>query len=156
MAFRPTHCLIEGELDNTQPGIVTGWIRFAGVKGKVLLHLQGDFHRDIQGAKIRFTGEAKRHNLDAVAYMQGFSPCQNGKVGDITAGLPPVDYMDYPYIEWYSEENGRVVIELDRDHLEVIGQPVPWEQAIPVSAREQAENMAEFLETIARSIARHG
>jgi len=155
MAFRPTHCLIEGELDNTKPGMVTGWIRFAGVQGKVLLYLQGNFHRDIQGAKIRFTGEAKRHSLDAGVYMRGFSTRQTGKVGDITAGLPPADYVDYPYIEWYSDENGRVVIELDKDQIEVIGQPVPLEQAIPVSRQGQAENLEEFMTTIARCLAKH-
>jgi len=35
-------------------------------------------------------------------------------------------YVDYPYIEWYSEENGRVVLELDPLQVEVLnkeGQP---------------------------------
>jgi hypothetical protein len=155
MAFRPTWYLIEGELDNTKLGVVTGWIRFAGMKGRVVLRLRGNFHRDIQGAKIRFTGEAKRHSLEAMAHMQGFSSCQNGKVGNITAGLPPADYGDDPFIEWYSEENGRVVIEPDRNHIEVIGQPVPLKQAIPVSREEQAENLMEYMATMARSIARH-
>ena len=43
--------------------------------------------------------------------MDGFGLHQTGKVGDITAGLPPQDYVDYPYIEWYGDDNGRVVIE---------------------------------------------
>jgi hypothetical protein len=156
MAFRPTRYVMKGELDNTQSGRVTGWIQFAGMKVRVVLNLRGNFHRDIQGAKIRITGNARWEDLAAMARMQGFSRCQNGKVGNITAGLPPADFGACPFIEWYSEENGRVVIEPDRDHMEVIGQPGPLGQAIPVSAREQAENMAEFLETIARSIARHG
>ena len=36
-------------------------------------------------------------------------------------------YVDYPYIEWYSEENGRVVLELDPLQVEVLnkeGQPM--------------------------------
>lgn len=155
MAFRPTHYLIEGELDNTKLGQVVGWMTFAGMKGRVALKLRGNFHRDIQGAKIRFTGKAKRHSLDAGVYMRGFSRCQHGKVGDITAGLPPVDYVNYPYIEWYSEENGRVVIELGKDQIEVIGQPVPLKQAIPVSREDQADNLMAFMATIGRSIARH-
>ena len=32
MAWRPTEYLIEGELDNTNPGKVRGWMRFAGMK----------------------------------------------------------------------------------------------------------------------------
>jgi len=148
--------LIEGELDNTQPGTVTGWIRFAGVKDLVVLKLQGNFHRDIQGAKIRFKGEASPDSPDHAAYMDGFSACQSGKVGDITAGLPPFDYGDYPYIEWYSEENGRVVLELDRDQVEVIGQPVPLEEAVPVSRQQQSKNLAEFMHEVARRLAERG
>jgi hypothetical protein len=34
MAWRPTEYLIEGELDNTTPGKVTGWMRFAGMKDR--------------------------------------------------------------------------------------------------------------------------
>lgn len=150
MAFRPTHYLIEGELDNTHAGKVTGWIRFAGITEPVVLKLRGNFHRDIQGAKIRFRGEGRPDGDHDPAYMEGFSTCQNGKVGDITAGLPPAEYTDYPYIEWYSEENGRVVLELDEDQIEVIGQPVPLEQASPVSRREQNENLAAFMHEVAQ------
>ena len=34
MAWRPNRYLLEGELDNTQPGKVTGWMRFAGLTGR--------------------------------------------------------------------------------------------------------------------------
>lgn len=56
MAWRPTEHLIEGELDNTTPGKVTGWMRFAGMNERVLFDLTGDFHRDIRGARIRLAG----------------------------------------------------------------------------------------------------
>jgi hypothetical protein len=130
MAFRPTQYLIEGELDNSKLGVVTGWIRLAGMKDTIVLSLRGNFHRDIQGAKIRFTGDGKDDDAHAVAYVQGFSPEQNGKVGEITAGLPPYDFGGRPYIEWYSEENGRVVIEPESGQVEVIGEPLPVEKAI--------------------------
>ena len=55
MAWRPTEHLIDGELDNTNPGKVRGWMRFAGMKSKMMFDLNGNFHRDIRGAKIRFT-----------------------------------------------------------------------------------------------------
>jgi len=162
MAWRPHDNLIEGELDNSLPGKVTGWIRFLGMDEPVRLDLEGDFHRDIRGAKIRF------HNLNPSdrnqngslgearpeSYMKGFSPVQTGQVGDITAGLPPQDYSDYPYLEWYSEENGRVVLELEPDQIEVIGKPIPWEQQEPVSRQEQHENMARFLTGVCADLAR--
>ena len=152
MAFRPTRYLIEGELDNTKLGVVTGWVQLAGMKGKIVLRLRGNFHRDIQGAKIRFKGNGKEDDPEAVAYVGGFSPEQNGKVGDITAGLPPIDFVGRPYIEWYSEENGRVVIEPDKGHVEVIGEPLPLDKAVRVSAEEQAANLKEFLDQLVQDM----
>jgi hypothetical protein len=58
MAWRISSYLVEGELDNTHLGKVTGWMQFAGMKEKVTFDMKGDFHRDIRGAKIRFRGDA--------------------------------------------------------------------------------------------------
>lgn len=146
MAWRPTQYLLEGELDNTQPGKVTGWMRFAGMNKKVTFDLKGDFHRDIRGAKIRLKGNGNHDDLEAPSYMDGFTEYQTGKVGDITAGLPPADYVSgHVYVEWYSQENGRIVLELDQDHLEVIGIPIPACESDPISRHDQAQNMGEFL-----------
>ena len=84
MAWRPTRYLIDGELDNTQPGKVTGWMRFAGMQDVVKLELSGDFHRDIRGAAIRLTGQARE--TGATQFMEGFCSRQPGQAGDITAG----------------------------------------------------------------------
>ena len=147
MAWRPTSCLQEGELDNRNPGKVTGWMKFAGKKEKVTFDLEGNFHRDIRGAKIRFTGDAYEGDFpeDAEKYMEGFALQQTGKAGDITAGLPPHDYGSAPYVEWYGHQNGRVVIELEPVQLEVIGRPIPACESDPISRKEQAQNMAGFL-----------
>ena len=98
MAWRPTQYLIEGILDNSVPNKVTGWMRFAGVKDKVTFDLEGNFHRDIRGAKICFTGDAYEDQveIESGAYFEGFSLHQTGNVGDITAGLPPHDYSTTP------------------------------------------------------------
>jgi hypothetical protein len=111
---------LEGELDNTSPGKVTGWMLFAGLPAKVTFDLDGDFHRDIRGTLIRLQGPAQTQPPAAAEYMEGLSLHQTGKVGDITAGLPPQDYVSYPYIEWYGEENGRVVIELEPGSVSII------------------------------------
>ena len=145
--------MIEGELDNTQPGRVTGWMKFAGIKEKVIFDLKGDFHRDIRGARIYFKGIAadSANEINAVNYMRGFAKKQTGKVGDITAGLPPYDYIrDRVYIEWYSDENGRVVIELPQENIKIIGQPIPWQECEPVSRKEQAQNMDGFMQEVAQ------
>ncbi len=145
MAWRPTEYLIEGELDNTNPGKVAGWMRFAGIDEKVIFDLEGNFHRDIRGTKIHFRGEGVESN-EAERYMVGFDLQQTGEVGDITAGLPPADYVSGSvYIEWYGDENGRVVIELEQDQLKVIGRPIPACESDPISREDQARKMAGFL-----------
>jgi hypothetical protein len=120
-------------------------MRFAGLQHDVTFALEGNFHRDIRGAKIRVRGEGRADDPDAAEFMEGFRGEHVGKVGDITAGRTPVDYVDYPYIEWYSDQNGRVVIELDKDQVEIIGKPIPACESDPVSRQEQAQNMASFL-----------
>jgi hypothetical protein len=90
MAWRPTDYLVEGELDNTVPGKVTGWIKFTGISEKVSFDLIGDFHRDIRGTKIQFKGEGLKGKPGC---MQGFRKHQTGKAGDMTAGLAPQDYV---------------------------------------------------------------
>lgn len=155
MAWRPTQYLIEGELDNTTPGKVTGWMRFAGMKKQVTFDLKGDFHRDIRGAKIRFQGdtEGAEDVQEAREYMEGFAQHHSGNVGDITAGREPRDYgVSYPYIEWYGNENGRVVLELDADQVEVIGQPIPAMESEPLSRETQQRNMAGFLAGISQAM----
>ena len=145
MAWRPTRYLKEGELDNTVPGKVTGWMQFAGMKEKVTFELEGDLHRDIRGTRIRLKGEGRDNDPEAAKYMETFSAKQTGKVGDITAGLPPQDYGSRPYVEWYADDNGRVVLELEPSQVEVIGTPLPFGEQEPVSRVEQHRNMAEFM-----------
>jgi len=154
MAWRPTKYLQDGELDNTCPNKVTGWMRFAGIKEKVTFDLEGNFHRDIRGAKIHFTGDAYEDNtdIDSGDYFDGFARHQTGNVGDITAGLPPNDYGSTPYVEWFGQENGRVVIELEPAQVEVIGMPIPAIESDPISREEQKHNMTAFLGSLAQEM----
>jgi hypothetical protein len=145
MAWRPSQYLIEGELDNTTPGKVTGWMRFAGMKDKVTFDLKGDFHRDIRGAKIHLRGEGQADDPEAAQYMDGFATHQTGETGDITAGLPPHDYGTRPYAEWYGADNGRVVLELSAEQVTVVGRPIPACESDPISRTEQHRKMANFL-----------
>jgi exonuclease III len=154
MAWRPTQYLIEGELDNTNPGKVTGWMKFVGMKEKVTFDLEGNFHRDIRGAKIHFTGDAYEDQADndGEKYMESFASHQTGKVGDMTAGREPIDYVNYGYLEWFGNENGRVVIELQPVQIEVIGTPIPAIESDPISREQQNRNMAEFLGGLAQEL----
>lgn len=174
MAWRPYENLIDGELDNRNPGKVTGWMRFFR-RGKsplrVTFDLAGDFREDIRGKVMRLKNpEPSERDPDARrSYVEGFNPLQRGAVGDITAGIPLgpwteglarnlmaqheviwdeigitgrereerwqqfaercrqhiaagdlyYPYVAYPYVEWFSDANGRVVLELKPAQVEV-------------------------------------
>lgn len=151
MAWRPNENLIEGELDNTILGKVTGYMKFKGMKKTVKFDLKGDFHRDIRGTKIRLVGEGE--NSEEYS-MKGFSCTQTGDVGDITAGIPTgknekgeptYEYSNTPYVEWYSEENGRCVLEFSPDQIEIIGTPIPVCESDPIDRNKQRQNMENFI-----------
>ena len=153
MAWRPNEQFIEGTLDNTVPGKVTGWMKFAGMDEKVVFDLEGNFHRDIRGAKVRLRGDGESADaVQAGKYLEGFSTVQKGKVGDMTAGREPVDYVNYGYFEWFGDENGRVVIELEPEQVELLTRPIPACESDPVSRKVQAENMAGFLCGLAQEL----
>lgn len=156
MAWRPTHLVIEGELDNSIRDKVTGYIRFYGLDKNVIFDLQGNFHRDIRGAKIKFHSEEymEQDEKEAKEYMKSFSLVQTGKVGDITAGISTgrkengdltYEYGSLPYFEWYSNENGRVIIELDAEQVELLTKPIPVCESDPIDRKEQEKNMKDFM-----------
>lgn len=74
--------------------------------------------------------------------------------------------MEYPYIEWYSEANGRVVVELDHDQLELVGDdsdaPVPVKTPEQLARDEKERVMAfhdflgDMLEQISEENRRNG
>jgi hypothetical protein len=152
-AWRPHKNVIEGLLDNTTPGRVTGWMRFVGVDEPVTFALTGDFHRDIRGAKIQISNPHPcKLTEDLKVYMDGFETHQTGTTGDMTCGLPPQDYAPYPYIEWYGDKNGRIVLELEHEQVKVIGTPLPWESEKPVSRDVQQKNMTNFLAGLSKEL----
>jgi hypothetical protein len=65
-------------------------------------------------------------------------------------------YVNYPYIEWYSEANGRVVLELEPEQVEIIGEVQPQEKAaedLVFEERRRKAAMGNFLESLVRSSA---
>ncbi len=148
MAWRPNDQFISGELDNSEHGRIIGWMKFAGMKEEVAFDLEGDFHRDIRGAKIRLKGDGQSQDqAKAAKYMEGFCILQTGVAGDITAGLPPHDYglPGEGYVEWFSDDNGRVVLEFSSDQIEILTPPIPFCESDPIDRNKQAQNMAKFL-----------
>lgn len=138
MAWRIEEAVIHGEIDNTTVGRVTGRIWLVGRSEPLLLDLVGDGWRDLAGTRLKF------FNRDPAAQWDSSSleTLQTGLVGDMTASrrrrVPTVDdeeimrlhesRMEVPsevrnllYLEWFSEVNGRVVIESADFELDISG-----------------------------------
>ena len=147
MAWRIDKEIVRGWVDNTEPGKVTGEIFFEGWDKPMRLELEGNCHRDLAGSRCEFKNDSPLLNrrLD-------INPEQIGKVGDMTAGLEPRDYVGYPYLEWYGDRNGRVVVELDSEQIQVIGTPIPSTECEPISRKEQNTNLFDFAKQCAKDI----
>src|SRR4051812_27962239 len=142
MAWRIEDSVVRGEVDNRVRGRVTGRIWFAGRPEPIVLQLMGNGWPDLAGRRLEFTNpDPSPGDLDGLAAFQ------EGTVGDFTASrkvkVPeiPMDKIGeyyaskkpFPwhwgnslYLEWFSERNGRVVIESAGYELKIIGEPT-WE-----------------------------
>jgi len=156
MAFRLDQAIVRGELDNTEPGRVRGSIWLEGRKEPITLDLEGDAWRDVAGSRIRFSNPEPRRQK-----KQGdLKACQHGIVGDITVSKkvrritasdeewqqclkegrkPTFEWRNSLYIEWFSEENGRVVIEKADFDLQIT--EFAWQMD---EAEEQAQQFANL------------
>ena len=112
MVWKLAEFIVEGELDNTILNKVTGWIKFIGKKDIITFDLDGNFYKDIQGKKIRFCNEPWGDKKLARDYLGTIQNHQTGKTGHISSGMTPLDHKPFPYFEFYTNENGSIVIEL--------------------------------------------
>ena len=127
MAWRFHEHLLRGELDNTVRGRVTGRLWLAGLAGPMTLDLRGDCAPDLAGCTLTFENPRAVPFADAPPSLE-----QRGWVGDITASqklrvhdVPmeevlrryklrqsaPWHWANALYLEWFSQSNGRVVIQ---------------------------------------------
>ena len=127
MALRLDNAVIRGEIDNTSRGNVRGRLWLVGREEPVVLDLRGDAWRDVAGTRLSFVNP----HPEAQSAAEALQPRQKGFVGDITAsrkvrvesdaeielnlaaagGRGSGEWCNSLYLEWFSEENGRVFIE---------------------------------------------
>ena len=67
--------------------------------------------------------------------------------------------MSYPYIEWYSDANGRVVLELDPSQVEILDQGVvPPRDKTPTDLvkddKKREKAMADFMSGMVKELSR--
>ncbi|MFO1476410.1 MAG: hypothetical protein U1F98_07145 [Verrucomicrobiota bacterium] len=171
MAFRIHDSVVRGQIDNRIRGVVSGKIWLEGRAEPVVLDLEGNAWPDLAGCLLTFTNPNKRTphpSLDSLAYVQ------RGTIGDITASrkvrvfdvplpealamlrrkeTPPEHMANSLYIEWFSEFNGRVVIE-SADYLLEISAP-EWRatrEDDEQRAKQAAAGMQGFMRRLTEAI----
>lgn len=160
MAWRLEKVIEHGEIDNTVPGITTGRIWLCGMDEPLLLSLNGDCWRDLAGARLEFTNPVPQITQD----MASLDPDQIGLVGDMTAarrqrhpgnrGGGPVRWGNSLYLEWFSEANGRVLIEAGNFKLRISEHQ--WHMDEDAEEAQKLANLQAMRDFMARVIDRHG
>ncbi|MDI1314159.1 hypothetical protein [Prosthecobacter sp.] len=137
MALRLDTAVIRGEIDNTTRDNVRGKLWLVGRDEPVIIDLRGNAWRDIAGCKVTFTNS----NPSPRPAAAGLLPKQKGHVGDITASRQVEEDAEGKalYLEWFSEENGRVFIE--GTDFEVSLSAWVWEMD---EAQEEAQKTANL------------
>ncbi len=169
MAWRIDEAVIRGEIDNTVEGRTTGRIWLAGRDEPLELSLVGDCWRDLAGSRLRFENPSPVAGTD----VAGLLPLQNGIVGDMTASrknkVPtvgedefqrlyqnntpiPFEWRNTLYLEWFSEGNGRVVIETADYQLEV--SPHEWKMDEDDEEAQKLANLQAMRDFMAQIIRR--
>jgi hypothetical protein len=166
MAWRIEEHVIRGEIDNRTAGRVYGKVWLAGRNDPVVLELTGNCHKDLAGCRLTFTNPAPKPDSRITLAAN-----QRGAVGDMTAArkvrvIEDFDYLamkkgkKFPehlanclYLEWFSEANGRVVIESTAYEI-IVGEPV-WRLAPDEEIRQHEANadaMRSFMERAAGAL----
>lgn len=135
MALRLDTAVIRGEIDNTTRGNVRGKLWLVGREDPVIMDLRGNAWRNVTGCKITFANPNP-----SPGPASAVRPKQRGHVGDITASYKgECATANVLYIEWFSEENGRVFIE--GTGFEVSISAWVWEMD---EAEEEAQKMSNL------------
>jgi hypothetical protein len=174
MAFRIHESIVRGEIDNRVKGIVTGKIWVVDRQEPIVLTLRGNAHADLAGCLLTFTNPQPpipHPHLDSL------HPVQNGIIGDLAASrkvrvfdiqlpealamirrkeTPPEHMSNCLYLEWFSERNGRVVIESTEYDLTISAPewtltPEDEEQR----AQDAAAGMDSFIQQLTKTIEHH-
>ena len=171
MAFRIHDSVVGGEIDNRVKGVVRGKIWVEGRAEPVKLELKGNAHPDLAGCLLTFTNPLKRV---AHQHLDSLHPVQRGTIGDLTASRkvrvfdipmpeaylmckrgekPPEHMANCLYLEWFSEANGRVVIE-SADYELTLSAP-EWRMTPEENeqrARAAAAGMDDFMQKLTGAI----
>jgi hypothetical protein len=169
MAWRIEQAVIRGEIDNTVEGRTTGRIWLAGCNAPLQLALDGDCWRDLAGTRLLFENPTPKAGPETA----GLAVDQSGVIGDMTASLKakvplvsdeefetlcreqreiPFEWRNTLYLEWFSEFNGRVVIETSTFRLSISAHE--WELDEDAEAAQKLANLNAMRDFMALVIQR--
>jgi len=167
MAWRLDEAIEHGIIDNTVEGTTTGKIWLVGRDEPLILSLNGDCWRDLAGTRLEFENPNPCASMEA----NSLDTEQTGVVGDITAALKvqvsdsgfadpfgqnvevPYQWQNIFYLEWFSEINGRVLVEATGYELEVSERT--WAMDEDLEEAQKLANMSsmrDFMTQIIRRI----
>lgn len=171
MAWRIHQSVVRGEIDNRVKGTVTGEIWLEGRDDPVELKLEGNAWRDLAGHRLTFENPNPEKPDDEHTQLNAR---QEGITGDMTASRkvrvfdipldealkmsrrgekPPEHLANSLYIEWYSDANGRVVIE-SADYRLTLSEP-DWlmtEEEEADQCRSNAEAAGRWIERLTGAV----
>lgn len=175
MAWMIDEAVTRGEIDNRVEGRTTGRVWLIGREAPLELELEGDCWRDLAGTRLKFENPAPKRSTeaggrDAIAELKRV---QKGLVGDMTASrkckVPTVDDEEFQrlyeneeeipyawknmlYLEWFSEANGRVVIEATEYEMEISDRE--WEMDEDAEEAQKLANLNAMRNFMAQVIQR--
>jgi hypothetical protein len=170
MAWRIDEAVTHGEIDNTVEGRTVGKIWLVGRSEPLVLNLEGDCWRDLAGTKLLFENPEPMSSDDA----DSLDVNQTGVVGDMTASrkakIPtvgenefhayyqedkeiPYEWRNLLYLEWFSEINGRVVVESANYQLTISDHE--WDMDGDAEEAQKLANLNSMRDFMTQVIRRH-
>ena len=167
MAWRIAEQVERGAIDNRIKDTITGMLWLHGWAQPLRLQLTGNAGADFAGRLVRFTNPNPKW-VEA-SQVQGLTPLQTGVCGDIQAlrqtlktegdpdHLPPTPtrFARGFYLEWFSESNGRVVVETE--HFELSLSEPAWllsPEDVQAQAERNTSAWKHFMEDLTATITR--
>ncbi|MEN3944093.1 hypothetical protein WJU23_22515 [Prosthecobacter sp. SYSU 5D2] len=171
MAHRIDTAILHGEIDNTERGRVRGKLWLLGREEPVVLDLDGDAWRDVAGTRVAFKNPTPQPQPAAAK----LNAVQTGMAGDITASrkvkvftVPeeewqeayqqnriaevPTEWRNSLYLEWFTPEQGRCVVESADFEITVSGHE--WEMDEDEEGAQKLANMQAMRDFLAGIIQR--
>ncbi len=169
MAWRLDEAVEHGLIDNAVEGTTTGKIWLKGRDEPLILSLNGDCWRDLAGTTLEFENLQPRE----LAEISELDTDQTGIVGDITASrkakVPtlseeqiieyerqgrevPYQWQNILYLEWFSEINGRVLIEAAGYRMQISERL--WEMDEDLEEAQKLANLSTMRDFMTQMIRR--